>query len=484
MKRIAIIGGGIAGVTAAWQLARLAAAGAPVEAVLFESSSRLGGIVETVRQDGFTIECGPDGWVTEKPWASELAEELGLGDQLVPSNDATRKTYVVSEANGSPELIAMPDRMRMMVPSDLDALDGSPLFSASAKAAYRAEITRADELKRMAPDHDESVASFVLRHFGQEVLDKVGAPLLGGVFGGDVATLSVRAVMAPFVEMERKHGSLILALQSRTGSVSTTRPAIFTTLRDGLGTLIDTMVAAIPPSWIRLNCPVHSIAKQDRGWRITTPAGEEDFTALLLATPSYVSADLLRPTDSTAAALMQLETSSAVLAGFAFKSTFVLPAGFGFLVPADNARTSGSSLLAGTFVDQKFDHRVPSGGRLLRGFFGGATADALLTSTDAEIAALTLAELEKVLGITLPTPDVTIVRRWPRALPQYDVGHLERMAELSTRVQSLGSLWLLGNGYRGVGLPDLIRDARAAARESALKSNEYAVADGHHTQTC
>jgi len=469
MKRIAIVGGGIAGVTAAWQLARLAAEGVLVEAVLFESSSRLGGIVETVRKDGFTIECGPDGWVTEKPWARELAEELGLGDQLVPSNDATRKTYVVSDAKGNPELIAMPDAMRMMVPSDLDALDRSPLFSASAKAAYRAEISRAEELKRIAPSQDESVASFVQRHFGQEVLDKVGAPLLGGVFGGDVTTLSVRAVMAPFVEMERKHGSLILALQSRTNPTQSARPAIFTTLRDGLGTLIDAMVAAIPAHWLRLNCRVQSIAKLKDGWRITTPSGEDDFAALLLATPSHVSADLLRLTDPAASALMQLETSSAVLAGFAFKQHFELPQGFGFLVPSGSAHTGGSKLLAGTFVDQKFNHRVPSGGRLLRGFFGGATADALLASSDAEIAALTLGELEKVLGLTLPTSNITIVRRWPRALPQYAVGHLERMAELANHIQIAGDLWLLGNGYRGVGLPDLIRDARSAARESALE---------------
>jgi oxygen-dependent protoporphyrinogen oxidase len=482
MKRIAIVGGGIAGVTAAWQLARLALQGSPVEAVLFEASSRLGGIVETVREDGFTMECGPDGWVTEKPWVRELVEELGLEDQLLSSNDATRKTYVVSEANGRPELIAMPDRMRMMVPAGLaalDALDRSPLFSAEAKAAYRAEVVRAEELKAAVPDCDESVANFVERHFGHEVLEKIGAPLLGGVFGGNVHTLSVRAVMAPFVQIEREHGSLILALERalERRAISSAGPStstIFTTLRDGLGTLIDAMVAAIPEEWIRLNCPVQTIAKENQGWRIETRNDTEEFDALLLAAPVYTSAELLRPIDPEAASLMRLETSSAVLAGFAFKQHFELPEGFGFLVPPrirlGEIRTQERrpSLLAGTFVDQKFNHRAPAGGRLLRGFFGGATADRLLASSDAEVAALTLSELEKVLGTTLPAPDHTIVRRWPHALPQYGVGHLERMAELSAHVDQIGKLRLLGNGYHGVGLPDLIRDARAAARQSVL----------------
>ncbi len=196
MKRIAIVGGGIAGVAAAYEIARLRRAGAAVEAVLYEASARLGGIVETVREAGFTIEGGPDGWVTEKPWARELAEELGLGDELVPSNDATRKTYIVVELRGEPKLVAMPDGMRLMVPADLEALEQSELFSDAAKAAYREEIARAEELRAAAPATDESVAEFVRRHFGDEVLEKVGAPLLSGVFGGDVTKLSVRAVMA------------------------------------------------------------------------------------------------------------------------------------------------------------------------------------------------------------------------------------------------------------------------------------------------
>jgi oxygen-dependent protoporphyrinogen oxidase len=462
MKRIAIVGGGIAGVTAAWELARLADRGAPVEAVLFEATGRLGGIVETVRQGGFTLECGADGWVTEKPWARELAEELGLGGELIASQDETRKTYVLLDG----ALVAMPDGMRMMVPVDMAALEVSTLFSEAAKAAYRAEIARADALKASAPEADESVASFVRRHFGAEVLEKIGAPLLSGVFGGDVETLSVRAVMGPFVAMEREHGSLILALQQRAAAGAGRRPAtVFTSLRCGGESLIEAMVAAIPPDWLRLECPVLEVARGGGGWRVRTAVGWEDFDGLMMAAPVEVTRRLLAAELGEAAQRMAMEASSAVVAGFAFAEGFDLPQGFGFLVPP--TRGSESALLAGTFVDQKFSDRAPEGTRVLRGFFGGAAADRLMNATDATIAALALAEFEKVLGLKLPESVLTVVRRWPRSLPQYAVGHLERMVELFARVRELGGLWLLGNGYRGVGLPDLVRDARSAAREAA-----------------
>ena len=221
MKRIAIIGGGIAGLAAAYELARLSQDGAPIEAVLFESSARFGGVIETVREGGFTVEAGPDAWVSAKPWARELAIELGLEAELTPSNDASRKTHIflATPQNPSGSLVAMPDGFHMMVPTNVDALDHSPLFSPAAIAAYRAEPGRADELLASIPSGDESVADFTLRHFGPEVLARVAAPLLSGVFGGDVRTLSVRAVMPAFVQMERTHGSLIAALsQPATGN--------------------------------------------------------------------------------------------------------------------------------------------------------------------------------------------------------------------------------------------------------------------------
>jgi protoporphyrinogen/coproporphyrinogen III oxidase len=456
MKRVAIVGGGVAGLAAAYELARLARDGAAVQGVLFEASTRLGGIVETVREGGFVIECGPDAWVTEKPWARELAEELGLGDEVMTSNDAERKTYVLIDK----KLQAMPDGMRMMAPVDLVALDASEMFSAEAKQAYRDEVGRAEELRASAPAEDESVAEFVRRHFGDEVLEKIGVPLLSGVFGGDVAKLSVRAVMAPFVAMELECGSLIVALQARAAAAKT--DSVFTTLRSGMGTLVDRMIAAIPEEWVRLAAAVQFVSYGEEGWLVGTARGVERFDALMMAAPVDVARVLLEPVDERAAELMEMEASSAVVVGFGFPDSvkFAVPPGFGFLVPPG----TDSLLLACTFVDQKFNSRVPPGGRLLRAFFGGKAADRLMRCGNDETAAVARLELARILG-PLPEPQMTVVRRWPRSLPQYGVGHLERMKDLEARTRALDGLWLLGNGYRGVGVPDLIRDARTAARQ-------------------
>ncbi|WP_035348102.1 protoporphyrinogen oxidase [Edaphobacter aggregans] len=458
MKRVAIVGGGVAGLAAAYEMARVADGGGErMRVVLYEASSRLGGIVETVREGGFVIEGGPDGWMTEKPWARELAVQLGLGEELIYSNDEGRRTYVLLDGR----LEAIPDGMRMMVPADLATLDQSALFSAEAKDAFRNEVTRAEELRAAAPAQDESVAEFVERHFGDEVLEKIGAPLLSGVFGGDVRKLSVRAVMAPFVAMEREHGSLIAGLQARAG---VKKAPIFTTLRSGLGTLIDRMVAAIPQAWIHLGVEVVSIRRDGGEWVVGTNVGEERFDVVMMAAPVHVARALMEPLDARAAELMEMEASSAVVVGFAYDDAarVPVPAGFGFLVPAG----SNNLLLACTFMDQKFGDRIPAGGRLLRAFFGGEAAKRVMRCGNDETAAVARMELARILG-PLPEPRVTVVRRWPLSLPQYGVGHLERMAELEERVRRMDGLWLLGNGYRGVGLPDLIRDAREAVRTLA-----------------
>lgn len=460
-RSVAVVGGGIAGLAAAHELSLAQQSNPALSFTLFEASPRLGGIVETHREAGFVLECGPDGWVTEKPWARELAEELGLADELIESHDAERVTYVLQQG----KLVPLPRRMRMMVPESLDAIADSPLFSDAARAAFANEIARAEELKQSAPQHDESVANFVERHFGAEVLDKVGAPLLGGVFGGDVHRLSVRAVMAPFVAMEREHGSLILALQARANERAASgrrAGSIFTSLRSGTGTLAEALIARLPASSIRTGQRVASLRRSELGWTLQLQGSHEatEFDAVLLATPPDVASALLRPADTKAADLISMPASSAVIAAFGWTGENApdVPPGFGFLAP----ESEGSRLLAATFSDQKFAHRAPSGGKQVRAYFGGAEADRLIPESDERIARAALDDLAAVLG-PLPTPQVTVVRRWPRALPQYEVGHVERMASLTARIEDLGSLFLLGNAYRGVGLPDLIRDARSAA---------------------
>ena len=463
-KRIAIVGGGISGLATAYQLAREG-----VEFVLFESSERLGGIVETVHRQGFVIECGPDSWVTEKPWARELAVELGLEDQIISSNDQWRRTYVQLGDERLTRLVPIPDGMRMMVPARWGPLLESPLFSWQARLAYLREPKRAAELKASAPAQDESVADFVRRHFGEEVAGTIAGPLLAAVFGGNIARLSVRAVMPAFVRMEAEEGSLIQAVQRRAQQ---TPQAIFTTLAGGLETLIDRLVSRLGPTSLRLRQPVLQVERDGEGWRLTTGGGMDRFDSVVLATPPQVTRALLQPLNSHGARMAGLvpkQATSAIVVALGFTAAQAgrlrIPRGFGFVVPPvfDNANPKAQPLLACTFVHQKFPGRVPEGAVLLRAFFGGRSGDALLGEADDQLIERARLQLSRVLG-PLPAAAETVVRRWPQSLPQYEVGHLERMTELESIMNEIPGLHLVGSAYHGVGLPDLIRQGRATAR--------------------
>jgi protoporphyrinogen/coproporphyrinogen III oxidase len=469
MKRVAIIGGGLSGVAAAYQLARERTA-----FTLFEASARLGGIVETVRQDGFVIECGPDSWVTEKPWARELAIELGLEEEIIPSNDRWRRTYLLQylhpNLHQGRRLVAMPDGMRMMVPTQWAPVLNSPLFSWQARLAYLREVRRAEELKQsaLADGVDESVASFVRRHFGDEVTKTIAGPLLAGVFGGSIDTLSVRAVMPAFVKLEQEHGSLIGGLQRRPQNSE----PVFTSLKSGLETLIERMAQILPANAVRLEHEVHSLSRLGNRWQIEAAGITESFDAVIVATPAHVTRRLLGPIHADFESLLAMDATSAIVIALAFSAEHAkhlrIPRGFGYLVPqrAQAAAEDDAPLLACTFVDQKFLHRAPEGAVLLRGFFGGDTAPALLDESDAALISLAHRQLSLALG-PLPEPDIALVRRWPLSLPQYAVGHLDRMAKLAALTDSFPGLYLVGNAYYGVGLPDMVRQGREAARRAA-----------------
>jgi oxygen-dependent protoporphyrinogen oxidase len=282
------------------------------------------------------------------------------------------------------------------------------------------------------------------------------------VFGGDVAKLSVRAVMPAFVAMEREFGSLVLAVQAKAAAQ---QKPIFTTLRGGMEELVRKMAEHLPAGWVRLGQAVRRIERVAGGWAAETPGGVFACDELLVAAPVGVARDLLGRIDERAAELMRMDSSSAVVVAFCFSETFLLPPGFGFLVPPGQE----SLLLACTFMDQKFAGRVPAGGRMVRAFFGGPAAERLMRCGNDEIASVARLELGRILG-PLPEPTLIVVRRWPRSVPQYGVGHLERMAELERRVAALEGLQLLGNGYRGVGVPDLIRNARNAVDAMVLNA--------------
>jgi oxygen-dependent protoporphyrinogen oxidase len=467
MRRVAIIGGGLSGLAAAYQLAQEG-----IEFTLFEVSTRLGGIVETVHREGFVIERGPDSWVTEKPWARELAIELGLESEIIGSNDRWRRTYLLDDKR----LVAMPDGMRMMVPTQWAPVLNSPLFTWQARLAYLRELRRAAELKEspLGEGEDESVASFVRRHFGDEVTETIAGPLLAGVFGGSVETLSVRAVMPAFVKLEREHGSLIAGLQQKQ---ATSADTVFTSLKGGLEGLIHRMAEGLPGDTVRLEHEVRSIGRQGDRWIVdengATTGDGTGYDALIVATPAHVSRQLLRSIHEEFDSLLAMDATSAIVVALAFlpvqAKRLRIPRGFGYLVPqraSVRAMDQDPQLLACTFVNQKFAHRAPEGAVLLRAFFGGDTAPALMGESDAALVALALRRLSEALG-PVPEPDIALVRRWPLSLPQYAVGHLDRMVKLSELTSNFPALHLIGNAYHGVGLPDLIRQGREAARRIA-----------------
>ncbi len=408
-RSIAIVGGGISGLAAAYELAR---SGQPF--TLFEASGRLGGVIESVRSQGFVIECGPDSWVTEKPWARELAVELGLGDEIISSNDQWRVTYLLRDSR----LVPLPAGMRLMVPVKWGPLLKSPLLSWQARLDYLREPGRAQELRESAPQQDEPVADFVRRHFGEEANRTLAGPLLAGIFGGEIRTLSVRAVMPAFVRMEAEHGSLITALRRRPLGPP---QAIFSTLANGLETLIARMVEQLPEGSVHLRERVLSMHREPASgappnatrWRLVTSGGERSFDAVVVATPAHVTRELLRALNGSGdgermADLLPSAASTAIVVAMAFTASqagrIEIPRGFGFLVPptaaaGESPQPAGErALLACTFLDQKFPHRAPSGARLLRVFFGGPQVEALLGESDEALVELARRQLARIFA--------------------------------------------------------------------------------------
>jgi oxygen-dependent protoporphyrinogen oxidase len=285
------------------------------------------------------------------------------------------------------------------------------------------------------------------------VLSTLAAPLLSGVFGGDVHKLSVRAVMPQFVAMERERGSLIAALQSRAQQRGNASQPIFTSLRKGTGSLIEALRDTLPDERIHLQRGIGNLNEI---------AADE----VIVATSLDGACALLQSLNAAAAELLPHEASSAILVAFTWPAnvarTFTIPTGFGVLVPEGSP--ADEQLLACTFVDQKFPHRAPEGARVMRAFFGSKSAEALESQSDDVVAVCALEQLREILG-PIPESSYSVVRRWPRRLPQYEVGHLDRIAQLEELVAQMPGLHLLGNSYHGVGIPDLIRDARTTARK-------------------
>ena len=458
MHRIAVVGGGISGLAAAFHLAKARRQGAVIEEHLFEASDRLGGVIRTERIDGCVVEAGPDSFLTEKPDAFLLAKELGIGEHVIGSNDEQRKTYILHNR----KLVPFPEGLQFLVPARIWPVVRTPLLSLRDKWAIAREFFS----RPPAQQTDESVASFVERHFGRGMVQSIVDPLLSGVYGGLANELSVESVLPRFREIERRDGSLVRGvwrnLRNRRKTQGARVPPLFSAFRDGLQELVDAIQARLAPECVACGRRLVALRRVGGKYQLTF-AGGESFEAdgVILALPAYESARLVRELGTALAerlAEIPYVSSLTVALGYERDALRNLPGGFGFLVP----RKEGRRLLACTFVHNKFPFRVPADRGLLRCFLGGSGNETVMEASDEEVLGIVQQELEAILGLSA-VPLFTRIYRWRKAMAQYTVGHKERLEGIDRELTKLPGLALAGNANQGIGIPDCIRSGKRAA---------------------
>jgi oxygen-dependent protoporphyrinogen oxidase len=467
-RRIAIIGGGISGLSAANRLVEHSARLKPLpEIVLLEASSRPGGIVRTERRDGFVMEAGPDSFISEKPEALELAKRLGIASRLIETNDSHRRSFIVRKG----KLRAVPEGFQLMAPSRFWPFVTTGIFSWPGKARMALDLVLPRRSAANGND-DESLAQFVRRRLGQEALERMAQPMVGGIYTADPENLSLRATMPRFLEMEREHRSLISAMwkQRRKGRASESkgtsgpRYSLFLSFDEGMQVLVDEIIARLSAVSVRLNTKVESLAFDGelKKWSICVREGETiSADAVCLALPSYASAKLLRDVDTTLAdELEAIPYASTATVNLAYKRSDITHPldGFGFVVPL----IEGRSVLACTFSSVKFAGRAPENHALLRAFVGGALQPEIFALDEEAIIELVSRDLQQLLGIQKP-PLFAYVEKWPRSMAQYHIGHMERVERIRQRLSLNPGLKLAGNAFSGAGIPDCIRSGEAAA---------------------
>ncbi len=455
MPSVIIIGGGISGLATAYYLAK-----GGLSSTIVESRPRLGGVIQTEKIDGCTIEAGPDSFLSVKPAAMDLIGELGLRDDVIGSNDHLRITYVRKGGR----LVPLPDGLMMMVPTKILPLLTTGLLSAGTKIRMGMELLRAPKMRA----GDESVADFVREHYGQEAVDYLAEPLLSGIYGGDPRELSVSAVLPRFVELATKYGSLTRGvLAARAQAPKSQAPApLFRTLKGGLGQLVDAVTASIQGKVSVRNARAEAVERTSIGFRVRLEGEWLEADRVVVACEAHSGAGLLAPLDARLAELLgqvAYSSSMTVAVGFDAADFAQPPSGFGFLVPKKERRR----LVACTWVGTKFSYRVPEGKVVARCFLGGMEDAGVLAASDEAVIAAVTGELRDIAGVTA-RPRFTRIARWPRSMAQYTVGHPARQAELEARLAQIPGLYVAGNAYQGIGIPDCIRMGRTAA-ENILK---------------
>ena len=440
-----VIGGGITGLAACWYLAK-----AGHRPVLIEKDKRLGGVIRTDHVEGCLVEGGPDSFLASKPAAMELIRELGLGDEVIGSNDHQRVTSIVKGGR----LVPMPDGLMMMVPTQILPMVKSSLFSWGTKIRMGLEYFRSP----VANPPERSVAQLVREHYGQEAVDYLAEPLLAGVYGGDPEELSADAVLEMFVNLEKKYGSLTkgtLAMRAERAKQAPGGP-LFRTLKGGMEQLTQAITCQLPGKMDRVQDEAVAIRKSNFGYEVELKKEKIYAEHVFVCCPATAAAAMLRTVDEPMAELLAgVRYNSSVTLALGYEQSDVEGKinGFGFLVP----KVERKRMAACTFVKTKFDHRVPPAKAVLRCFLGGAAIEV----PEGELIRDVLAELKELLGLTA-VPLFTRVTRWNGAMAQYGLGHKKRVAEIRALAAQHPGLYLAGNAYDGIGIPDCIRGARTA----------------------
>ena len=457
-RRVAIVGGGITGLATAYFLQeRARASRQPLEASLIEGEHRLGGKVLTEHVQGFIIEGGPDSFLTQKPWALQLCELLGLADRLT-GPQPQRKTFVLLGGR----LRRLPEGVMGLVPTRLGSFLRSDLFSGWGKLRMVVEPL----VPPRRDDRDESLGEFVRRRLGRQALERLAEPLLAGIYAADADRLSLLATFPRLRELERRHGSLtagVMAQRRRSKDAKESKP-LFMTLRPGLSALVEALRARLHGVKVITGQRVAQLGRRNMKSSYSlrlADGGLLEADALVLTTPAHIAAKLLEPLSPKAAELLAgIPTVSTVVVTLAFRRSQVEHPldGTGFVVP----HVEGRTLTGCTWSSSKWPELAPEGTALLRCFFGRAGQEDALELNDDDLAHLAYEELQGLLGLQ-GEPILTRVHRWPRAMPQYLIGHLDRLAQIEEALGEHPGLILAGAAYRGIGLPDCIRQARDAA---------------------
>jgi len=466
-KKVLIIGGGITGLAAAYSLQELARKNhAPISFTLIEGQSRLGGKILTDTEKGFVIEGGPDSFISQKPWAMELCLQLGLKDRLTGTNRDQTATYILH--NG--RLVNLPEGVMLLVPTRIRPFLSTPLFSPLGKLRMGLDWI----IPRKKNDDDESLAGFVRRRLGQEAVERLAEPLLAGIYAGDAEQMSLAATFPQFMELEERHGSLIRGMLARSRERGKPAPSgneppttMFMTLKGGLSELVEAIVSKLDREALTIGTDAERIHWKSglSTYQVRLKNGTSLTADAVIATsPAYVTADLLSETDATLVRMLrEIPYVSTATVSLAYrKDSFRHPMkGFGFVAPRRERR----SIMACTWTSTKFPHRAPADRALLRCFVGGAGREDIISLPEKDLVERVREDLREIMGVT-EEPILSRVYRWEKANPQYPVGHLDRLAEIDDRLTRLPGLFLAGAAYRGVGVPDCIRQGTEAAKRA------------------